>query len=149
MLNIYDGTFLRKQLRARIFKGTVSGLRHFLGTESPLKMMRNSFYFTLKARFLLKLSFCLDFLVLYKNGLIQKIRLISKFMTSHPGQQIQYILPNISRNKRNQTMKFVQPIEYNMRNIFVEKSCTKCGGKTIPRSFSKKSKLNVSLDQQS
>ena len=45
-------------------------------------------------------------------------------------------------------MKFGQLIEYNMRNIFVEKSYTKCGGQTIPRTFSKKSKLNISLDQE-
>ena len=30
-------------------------------------------------------SFCLDFLVMYQNGLIKKIRLISDFMTSQPG----------------------------------------------------------------
>ena len=30
-------------------------------------------------------------------------------------------------------MKFSQLIEHNMRNIFVEKSCTKCAGDTIPR----------------
>ena len=44
-------------------------------------------------------------------------------------------------------MKFGQLIEYNMRNIFVEKSNTKCGEETFPRSLSKKSKLNLSLDQ--
>ena len=33
-------------------------------------------------------------------------------------------------------MKFGQLIEYNMKNIFVEKSYTRCAGKTIPRSFS-------------
>ena len=43
-------------------------------------------------------------------------------------------------------MKFGQLIEYNMRNIFVENSYTKCGGETIPRPFSKKSKLSLSLD---
>ena len=36
-----------------------------------------------------------------------------------------------------------------MRNIFVEKSCTGYGGETIPRRFSKKSRLSISLDQQS
>ena len=36
---------------------------------------------------------------------------------------------------------------YNMRNIFVEKSFTKCGGETIPRPFSKISKLSLSLDE--
>ena len=42
------------------------------------------------------------------------------------------ILPNISKIKDNQTMKFCQFIEYNMRNLFLEKSFAKCGGKTIP-----------------
>ena len=30
-------------------KGALSGLRKFLATESPLKMMKNTFYFTSKA----------------------------------------------------------------------------------------------------
>ena len=45
-------------------------------------------------------------------------------------------------------MKFGQPIEYEIRSIFVKKSHTKCGGETIPRPLSKKSKLSISLDQQ-
>ena len=44
-------------------------------------------------------------------------------------------------------MKFGQLIEYNLINIFLEESYTKCGGETIPRSFFKKSKLIISLDQ--
>ena len=43
-------------------------------------------------------------------------------------------------------MKFGQLIECNMRNISLNKSYTKCGGVTIPRPFSKKSKLSISLD---
>ena len=61
-------------------------------------------------------------------------------MMSHPGLQtiaIQ-ILPDISRSKGSQTMKFVQLIECNMRNIFLEKSYTKCGAETSPRPFSEK-----------
>ena len=70
-------------------------------------------------------------------------------MTSQPGKQTIaiHILPNISRSKGIETMKFGQLIEYNMRNTFVEKSYTKYGGETIPRPFSKKSKLSISLDQ--
>ena len=60
-----------------------------------------------------------------------------------------YMLINISRSKSNVTIKFGQFIKYNMRNIFLEKSYTKCGGETIPRPFSKKSKLSISLDQYS
>ena len=60
-------------------------------------------------------------------------------------------------------MKFGQLIEYITRNIFVEKSYTKCAGdtrkifveksytkcagETISRPLSKKSKLSISLDQ--
>ena len=44
-------------------------------------------------------------------------------------------------------MKFDQLIKHNMRNIFLEKSNIKCGGETISRTFSKKSKLSISLDQ--
>ena len=75
--------------------------------------------------------------------------LISKSMTSQPGQQKIpiYILPNMSRSKGNQTMKFGQLIEYIMKKMFVEKSYTKCGGETIPRPLSEKSKLSISLDQ--
>ena len=43
-------------------------------------------------------------------------------MTSQTGQQIIaiHILPNISRSKCNQTMKFGQLIEYNVRNVFLK-----------------------------
>ena len=40
-----------------------------------------------------------------------------------------------SRSKGNQTMKFGQLIECNTRNIILEKSFTKCGGETSPRTF--------------
>ena len=58
------------------------------------------------------------------------------------------ILTDISRSIGSQTMKFGQLIEYNIRNIFFEKSYAKCGGAgTIPTPFSKNSKLSVSLDK--
>ena len=47
----------------------------------------------------------------------------------------------------NQTMKFGQLIECSMRNIFLEESYTKCGGKTSSRPFSEKLRLRISLDQ--
>ena len=85
---------------------------------------------------------------MYKNGLIRKIRLISKFITLQPGKQTItiHILPNISRSKDNQIMKFDQLIEYKMEIIFLEKSYAKYGGKNIPRLFSKKPKLGISLN---
>ena len=70
-------------------------------------------------------------------------------MTPQVGKQTiaMYILPNISRIKGNQTMKFGQLTEYNLRNIFLEKSYTICSEATIPRRFSEKSKLSIPLDQ--
>ena len=46
-------------------------------------------------------------------------------------------------------MKFGQLIEYNTRNIFLEKSYTKLGGETSPRPFYGKLKLSISLEQYS
>ena len=43
--------------------------------------------------------------------------------------------PNTSRSKGNQIMKFGQLIKCNMKKIFLEKSCTKCGGESIPDPF--------------
>ena len=56
-------------------------------------------------------------------------------MTSQPGLQTIaiHILPNISQSKGNQTMKFGQLIEYNKRNIFLQKLCGKWGRETSPR----------------
>ena len=61
-------------------------------------------------------------------------------MTSETGKQTttMHILPSISKRKGNQTMKFAQLTEYNMRNIFLEKSYIKYGGETSPRAFSEK-----------
>ena len=70
---------------------------------------------------------------------------------SQPGYQaiVMHILHNILRSKGNHTMTFSQLIEYNMKNIFLEKSYIECGEETIPRPFSKKSKSSIFLDQQS
>ena len=53
-------------------------------------------------------------------------------MTSQPGSQTIaiHILPDILQSKGNQIMKFGQLIEYNKRNIFVQKLCEKCGRDT-------------------
>ena len=70
-----------------------------------------------------------------ENDLIRKVRLISKFMTSKPGLQtiVIYILPNVSQSKGNQAMKFDQLIEYNKRNLFLQKLCRKWGWETSSR----------------
>ena len=60
-----------------------------------------------------------------------------------------HILHSSTRRKGNETMKFGQLLECYMRKIFFEKSYIKCGGETIPRSFYKKLKLSIPLDQKS
>ena len=69
-------------------------------------------------------------------------------MASQTGQQMitTHLLPNISRIKGNKTKKFGQLIEFNMTNIFPEKSNTECGEETSPRTFYKKTKLSISQD---
>ena len=72
--------------------------------------MKNAFYFMLKALFVLDIfTFLPWFFVYAENNLIRKLRLISKFMTSKPGQQIVTIniLSNISRGEDNQTINLV------------------------------------------
>ena len=86
------------------------------------------FYFTLKAHFQDILVFVLNFCACIKAAWLE-------------------ILPNISRSKDNQTIKFGQLIEYKIKNIFVEISYTKSTGETIPRRLSENSKLAISLDQ--
>ena len=58
-------------------------------------------------------------------------------MTSQTGKQTiaRHVLPIISRSKGSDAIQFGQLIEYNIRNIFLEKSYTKYGGETIPRPF--------------
>ena len=112
-------------------------------------MLFTSSYFSLL--FSGYLSFCPKFLVMSKNGFVRKIRLVSKFTASQLCLQTIaiHILTNIPRSKDNKVMKFGQLIDYNMRNILLENSCTKCGGDTILWPFSKKSKLSICLDQYS
>ena len=48
-------------------------------------------------------------------------------MTSQPGLETVtiHIFPNTSQSEGNQTMKYGQLIEYNKRNIFLQKLCGK------------------------
>ena len=70
----------------KLLKDALSGLRKYLATENLFKITKNAFLFHLKNfSFARYLNFHLDFLVKYKNGLITKTRLISKFMTSQSG----------------------------------------------------------------
>ena len=91
----------------------------------------------------LKSSFCSQdikvfvttFWLCRKSGLIRKIRLTSKFMTSQPGLQTIaiHIWPKISQSKGNQTMKSGQSIEYKKKNISFQILCGKWDRESSPR----------------
>ena len=99
--------------------------------ESPLKVMKNAFYFILKALLVLKIFKFLYWLFghVKKPGLIRKIQLLSKVMTPQPGYKQLHILCNISLSKSNLTVKFGQVIEYN-EIFFFKESCRKWGRET-------------------
>ena len=61
------------------------------------------------------------------NRLDEKAKVNSKFTTSQTSKQkiTIHLLPDISRSKGNQAMKFGQLIRYNVRNIFLQKSIRK------------------------
>ena len=109
--------------------------------------MKNAFYFTFHSQ-IFKLLYLLfghvETWFYQRDNVNFKIYSITTFQTIAI-----HMLPNIARSNGNQRMKFGRIIEYNVRSIFLEKLCTECGGETIFRPFSKKSKLSVSLDQQS
>ena len=65
--------------------------------------------------------------IMYKRDLIRK-NCYTQTIAIH-------ILTDIWKSKGNQTMKFSQLIEYNIRIVFLEKSLSKCGGESIPRSL--------------
>ena len=72
-------------------------------------------------------------------------------MTSLIGQQIIaiHILPNISRSKGSKPDNKIWSVnKIQHEKYFVEKSYTKCDGEASSRSFYKKLKLGISLDQQ-
>ena len=68
-------------------------------------------------------------------------------MASQTGKQIItiHILFNITKSKCNQTMKFGQLIEYNMKKVLLEQSSQNVAGKDSPWHFYEKSKLSISL----
>ena len=108
--------------------------------------MKNAFYFTLKTLFVLKIFKFLSRLF----SLVEKCRDLkvtdnSKIydVTTRAQTIVIHVFPNNSRSEGNQIIKFGQLIEYDTTNILLGKSYTKCGGETILRYFSKRSKLSI------
>ena len=123
---------------------------NFWQLKDLLKMTKNAFYFTSKY---LKIFKIINFLFWLFGHVAkrfhQKDKVNFKFcdVTASSTKSVIHILLSILRKKGNQTMKFGQLIQYNMRNTFLEKSYRECGGETGPRPFSEKLKSSISLDQ--
>ena len=103
--------------------------------ESPLKMMKNAFYFILKALFVLRIFKFLSWLF----GHVGKTAWLERqdeFQNSWRynlfNKQLQYTI-HISGSRDNQTMKLGQLIGYNKANIFLQKSWTTRGTETSSR----------------
>ena len=60
-----------------------------------------------------------------------------------------YIAQYLNNNKKVATRQLITaPLtKYWMRNVFLEKSCVKCGEEGSPRPFYEEYKLNISLNQ--
>ena len=110
--------------------------------ESPLKLIKNAFYFMLKAVFVLKIISFLSSLFGYvEKRLDKKVKVNFKMYDVTELITITIItihmLSKISRSKCKQTMEFCQQIEYNMRNIFLEESFQIVVEKLVPDPFVK------------
>ena len=119
----------------------------------PFKIDEKCFYFTLKTLFVLKIfkffaNLIFGLFAHLEKRLNRKDKVnfkIYDLTTWKTNNGCKYsLIPK--KSKINQTINFSQLIEYNMRNIFLEKSFKKCGEETIPRSFFEKSKLSISPD---
>ena len=111
-----------------------------LATESLLKMMRNIFYFTLKALFVLKVFKFLSWhFWLCKKRLGKKATVNFKIYDVTNWETNDYNTLNAQYLKKfngNKTMYFCQFVVYIMEIIFLKISSRKCGGETSPSRFS-------------
>ena len=101
--------------------------------KSPLNMMKKPFHFNLKVLFVLEIFRFLSWLFVEKM-LDQKDKVNFKIYGVTTWLTITiHILPNISRSKGNQAMKFDQLIKCIKRNIFRQKLCGKWDRETSSR----------------
>ena len=106
-----------------------------LATESPLQMLENSFFFVLKSLSVFKIFKFLSWLFRHVEKWLDwkyKFNFLSYDVTKREANKCKTHIVQYLTKKSNQKMKFGQLMEYNMRYIFLEKSCKKCGGEIFP-----------------
>ena len=102
-------------------------------------MIKNAFYFTSKALFVLNKVKFLFWHFDYVAKRLDKKDQVNFRLYHVTAQLINNRNTHIDQqfeNKGNQTLKFGQLIECNMENIFLEKSYTKCDREISTRPFS-------------
>ena len=113
-------------------------LKNWFASIKSFKNDENCFLLHAKSLFHSSDIYVISWLFGYvENGLMRKLQIISKFMTSQTEQQIItiHIFHNISGSNGKHRMKFDQLIKYNLRNIVLEKLYTKNVGETSPKVF--------------
>ena len=95
--------------------------------ESPLKMMKNVFYFVLKALFVLKIFKFLSRHFDHVGKVIFKIHDATTWFTNNYNTHTTQYLTN--------SQNFGQLIDHNMRNIFLQKLCGNESGRLVPDLF--------------
>ena len=135
-----------------LFKGALSDLRQFLTNESPLKMIKSSLYFTLKALFDLKIFKVLSWhfshvekRLDYKNKVNFKIYDVITWQTDNCNTRINKYLEK--QGQSGNEICSINTIYITWEAFFWKNRKQNCGGETSPRSFSEKLKLSISLDQ--
>ena len=106
-----------------------------LTTESPLQMLENSFFFVLKSLSVFKIFKFLSWLFRHVEKWLDwkyKFNFLSYDVTKREANKCKTHIVQYLTKESNQKMKFGQLMEYNMRYIFLEKSCKKCGGEIFP-----------------
>ena len=98
--------------------------------------MKNVFYFTLEALFVFKMFRFLSWLWghVQKTGWLERQGYFQDLWRHNlVNQQLQYIYCSISHDLKATRLKHVQLIEYNKRNISLQKLCSKWGRDTSSR----------------
>ena len=131
-------------------KDKLSGLRQLLASESPVKLKKNAFHFTLKVLFVLKtFKFLSRLFGCVENDLIRKIRLTSKFMFHNlVNKQLQCTHWPLSQEVKairqlNLDINWIlmKLIEYNMRKFFFRKIIHKMRWRTYSQTLVWKIKI--------
>ena len=109
------------------FKGLLLDVRQFLTTESPLRIMKNAFCLTVKALFVLKIFKFLSCFSYVGKWLDRKAKVNNVKICDVANQERKNYNTHIAEyfKKQRQSDNNCQSVQYDIRNIFLEKSYTK------------------------